>query len=768
MIQPTSALSTAPPTLLELLEGQTRRAPRNRAYTFRGEDGSETTLTYADLQRRAKAIAATIRRVAEPGDRVVLVYSAGLDFLTAFFGCMYAGVLAVPATYPKPRRPMPRLTAIVEDCGAAVALTTAQTLSTLDLTRCGSRLQSLHWIATDEVPDDAQAEWRLPQLTSDDLAFLQYTSGSTSEPKGVMVSHGNLMHNLEMIRVGFGIEKIIAEDSQLESSGVSWLPAYHDMGLIGGILEVLYTGGHSVLMSPTTFLKQPVAWLKAIAEHKAVISGGPNFAYDLCVRKVTAEQRRSLDLSSWRVAFCGAEPIRPETLERFAETFGPCGFREDAFYPCYGLAEATLLAAGGQGASRPVICRVDRAALAQHQFVEAAAEDDSDNVQRLIACGGPLLDQAIAIVEPEEMTSCPPGRIGEIWIKGSNVAGGYWKRDEQNSHTFSASLVDTGEGSFMRTGDLGFMHDGNLYVSGRLKELIVIRGRNHYPHDIELTSGDSHPGLNSSSGAAFSVPIDGHEQLVVVHELERRYRDDDLQKIVGTIRRNLVESHELDPYAVVLIRQASLPRTTSGKVQRNLCREQFLAKEFKVMHEWTRGGRPQRSSEESLKSASGSNGEAPSSPEKTESILPDLSLPSGPLSDAQVDRFAEQIETWITDWLVERAGVTPQMVDRDKPFAEYGLDSLTAVELAEDLESQLPIRLNPTLTWNYPTLATLSHHLASEVGRNGADSDVVADADAATPPQGMETGDFEALLKQIEALSEDEAETALERKSQSG
>jgi len=775
MTYPTTTLPVEATTLLEMLEGQTGRIPDLRAYTYRSEDGSEQVLTYADLQRRARAIAVVIRQTAQPGDRVVLVYPAGLDFLAAFFGCIYAGVLAVPATYPKPRRPMPRLAAIVEDCDAAVALTTAQTLSTLDLARSGSRLKSMRWIATDEVPTSAESQWRCPQVGPDDLAFLQYTSGSTSEPKGVMVSHGNLMHNLQMIRVGFGIEQIVAEDPLPESSGVSWLPAYHDMGLIGGILEVLHAGGHSVLMSPTTFLKQPIAWLRAITDHQAVISGGPNFAYDLCVRKTTPEQRESLDLSSWRIAFCGAEPIRAETMEDFIEAFGPCGFREDAFYPCYGLAEATLLAAGSVGARRPMVCPVSRTALSQHQFVEANGSTDADDAQRLVGCGGEILGQEIVIADPEEMTACPPHRIGEIWIKGPNVAQGYWRRDEQTEHTFGARLADTEAGPYMRTGDLGFLHDGDLYVSGRLKELVVIRGRNHYPHDIELTSGDCHPGLSSSSGAAFSVPIEGHEQLVVVHELDRQYRNDDLDKLIGTIRRNLVEQHELDPFAVVLIRQASLPRTTSGKVQRNLCREQFLNREFKVIKQWLRKPLPEPTPQaDDLSTKKEPGGPAVAEASTPQSILPDLSLPTGPLSEAQVDRLAEQIETWMTDWLVERAGVATQTVDRDKPFAEYGLDSLTAVELAQDLESQLPIRLNPTLTWNYPTLATLSHHLAEEVGRVNADPEAAAALDAAEASQEKDIGedalpgDFEALLKQIEALSDDEAETALERGSQSG
>jgi len=767
MPHPSSRPQTPPATLLELLRSQVQRMPESRAYTFRGEDGGETVLSYADLDRQARAIAAVIQQTARPKDRVVLVYPAGLEFLSAFFGCVYAGVLAVPATYPKPRRPLPRLAAIVDDCEATVALTTAQTLSTLDRARSGARLQSMRWIATDHLSEGADADWQRPQVSPDDLAFLQYTSGSTSEPKGVMVSHGNLMQNLEMIHQGFGVEKIVAEDPLPESSGVSWLPAYHDMGLIGGILEVLYSGGHSVLMSPTTFLKQPINWLRAISDYGAVISGGPNFAYDLCVRKVTPEQRESLDLSSWRLAFCGAEPIRPETLEQFTETFAPCGFREDAFYPCYGLAEATLLAAGGMGASRPVVCRVKRDSLLKHRFVEANG-DEPDAVQRLVGCGGGLLGQEIVIADPEEKTTCSPGQVGEIWIKGPNVARGYWKREEQTTHTFGARLADTGEGPYMRTGDLGFIHDGNLFVSGRLKELIVIRGRNHYPHDIELTVDRCHEGLISGSGAAFSLPVDGHEQLVVVQELDRQHRHENLQEIVSTIRRHLVEEHELDPYAVVLIRQASLPRTTSGKVQRNLCREQFQRDALKVMLKWVRTIQPRRSAEAAAAGShpAGGNGHGPG-PEaaQPQSILPDLSVPDYPLSEAELERFAEQIETWITDWLVERAGVTPQTVDRDKPFAEYGLDSLTAVELAEELEGQLRIRLNPTLTWNYPTLALLSRHLAGQVGR-----EETAPEPPREEPTGDESasGDFESLLMQIEALSEDEAETALRRESQAG
>lgn len=754
-------------TLLEVLQQRADAHGARVAYTFRSEDASETSLTFAELAERAKAVAVVLRELLEPGDRVLLVYPAGLDFVVAFLGCIGAGVLPVPATYPKPKRPMSRLQAIARDCNARAALTTWQTQTTLDLARMAPELQSIRWIASDRVAPRLARQWTPPVLRPDDLAFLQYTSGSTSEPRGVMVSHANLLYNLEMIRTGFGIPW--TEGSEGPGTGVFWLPAYHDMGLIGGILMPLYTGGHSVLMSPAVFLQRPLRWLKAISEHRASVSGGPNFAYELCCRKVSPTDRRRLDLSTWRVAFCGAEPIRAETLDRFAEQFADCGFQKDAFYPCYGLAEATLIAAGGEGPAKPTYLGVERAALAAHRVVESNGRG-ADHVQQLVGCGGGLLEQQLAIVDPETARPVEPGHVGEIWIKGPNVARGYWNRPGETAEAFGARLNHNGDGPYLRTGDLGFVRDGQLYVTGRLKEVIIIRGRNHYPQDIELSVQHAHPALLPSAGAAFSVGENGHEQLVVVHEVDRQYRGVDLNEVIRSVRRTVAEEHELDLQRVVLIRQANLPRTTSGKVQRNLCRQRYLAGQLRVLAEWGRPadgtthvkGRFTEAGENTT--AEHAARHSGSSPGRNESAAGTNGkfrrmIPCGrEATDAEVRRLAEAVESHLLNWLIERAGVAAEEVGRDRPFAEYGLDSVTAIEMSQQLEDLLGVRLAPVVVWNYPTPATMSQYLAElACGRQEPEEDPQNPGGSAQEP-----GQFEHLLSQIEALSDQDAEAALD------
>src|SRR3954465_7255595 len=567
-------------SMVELLASRAAEQVDDIAYMFLDDRDGESQITDGELDRRARLIAARLQLELKPGDRALLVYPAGLEFISAFFGCMYAGVVAVPATYPKPKRPMPRLQRIAVDCDAHVALSTAQTLTTLDPGLLSADGATNQWIATDELNSDLADLWHRPSIDKNDLAFLQYTSGSTSDPKGVMVSHANLLANLERIRQSFGIGEL--EEDAASSTGVSWLPAYHDMGLIGGILTAMYMGGRTVLMSPTSFLQRPMRWLQAISEYNGIISGAPNFAYEYCVRRISAEERATLNLSRWRLAFCGAEPIRSETLIHFAEAFGDVGFKFKSFLPCYGLAESTLLVAGADYRQEPKILPVNRAALAQHRVALACGEPDA-MVQRLVGCGAPVSDHTIVIVEPEQGTEVGDGEVGEILIQGPSVTQGYWNRPEETEQEFAATVPGR-DGKFLRTGDLGFFRDGELFVTGRVKDVIIIRGSNHYPQDIEQSAEEAHPAV--MPGAAFALADDGGERLVVVHQLDRQFRGSDYQEIIQAIRRAIVEQHELDPYAIVLIRQTSLPITSSGKVQRNLCREQYLAGELKVVHQW--------------------------------------------------------------------------------------------------------------------------------------------------------------------------------------
>ncbi len=574
-------MKAEPSTLVEVLRWRALHQPDRLAYTFL-QDGEmeEIHLTYADVDRRARAIGARLQSLGAYGERALLVYPPGLEFIAGFFGCLYAGVVAIPVYPPhSPRldKSLPKLRAIANDAQPVAVLTSSALLSLAE--NIGAQapdLQALPWLATDTITDISASEWQPAALNSSSLAFLQYTSGSTAVPRGAMLTHGNLLHNLALIQQSL--------ESSPETRGLFWVPLYHDLGLIGGLLEPLYSGCTSTFMSPMTILQRPLRWLQAISRTRATCSGGPNFVYDLCVRKITPEQRATLDLSSWDIAFICAEPVRCETLERFATTFASCGFRREAFYPCYGLAEATLIASGGLKAAPPVVFTVQSAALERNRVI--AAPTGKDGTQTLVGCGKTLGDQEIIIVHPETFTRCSPDEVGEIWIAGPSVARGYWNQSEETKRTFQAYLTETGEGPFLRTGDLGFLKDGEVFVTGRLKDLIIIDGYNYYPQDIEQTVEQSHQSLRPSCCAAFSVDIDGKERLVIVAEVERRSVGPDLSRplpiyrpaseIVQAIRRAVAEAHELRVYAVLLLKPGSIPKTSSGKIQRHACRANFL------------------------------------------------------------------------------------------------------------------------------------------------------------------------------------------------
>jgi acyl-CoA synthetase (AMP-forming)/AMP-acid ligase II/acyl carrier protein len=746
-------------TMIDLLQGQAADAADRTAYVFLDDRDGVTELTFADLDRRARVIASRLQLELSPGDRALLVYPAGLEFIAAFFGCMYAGVTAVPATYPKPKRPMPRLQRIALDCDAHVALSTAQTLTTLDPDLLSADAATSQWIATDELKDDLADYWQRPAINSGDLAFLQYTSGSTSDPKGVMVSHANLLNNLDCIRQSFGLGDV--ETDAESATGVIWLPAYHDMGLIGGILTPLYMGGQCVLMSPTAFLQRPMRWLQTISDYRAIVSGAPNFAYEYCVRRTSADERAQLDLSRWRLAFCGAEPIRAETLTHFVEAFRPAGFQMRAFYPCYGLAESTLLAAGPDYRDEPHILPVNRAALAEHLVAPACGEPDA-MIQRLVGCGAPMPDHAIVIVEPETGTEVAEGEVGEILIQGPSVAQGYWNCPEETEQVFGAQVAGRA-GRFLRTGDLGFFREGQLFVTGRVKDVIIIRGRNHYPQDIEQSAEEAHQAV--LPGAAFALDNEGRgERLVVVHQIDRQFRGADHQQIIQAIRRAIVEQHELDPYAIVLIRQTSLPITSSGKVQRNLCREQYLADELKVVHSWVnpamRGAPKPHDSGERLDVRVHDEGV---SSRRNGKRTPPASArdPAGePERVVDVDRAAEQIEVWLLTWLVNRLAMDPAEAARDRPFADYGLDSLAAVELSGELEDEFKVPLPAVVAWNYPTPAALARYLAEQsLGVVSSPPKAVPKtlANGAPLPLPPDEEQLAAILAEIEKLSDEEA-----------
>jgi acyl-CoA synthetase (AMP-forming)/AMP-acid ligase II len=538
-----------------------------------------TRMSYGALAEHAKAIAGAVGELAPPGERVLLLFPPGVDFVAGFFGCLYAGAVAVPVYPPRSIDDAPRLAGIVASCAPRAVLSTRAFLSRIEplLARVGG-LAGVPRVAIDDLPIRA---WTTPRLDASSLAFLQYTSGSTGRPRGVMVRHGNLLANERVIqeRTGHTTERTIF---------AGWLPLYHDMGLIGNVLQSAYLGIPCYLMSPLDFVKRPAMWLEAIARHRATTSGGPSFAYDHCVRRIADEAIAGLDLSSWDLAFNGAEPVRADVLDRFADRFARARFRREAFYPCYGLAEATLMVTGVDRLAAPHVIGVGRAALGAGWVVRHALA--SGDAQHLVGCGRPADDHRVVVVDPERRTPVEPGRIGEIWVTGPSVCAGYWGDAAATAETFGAALAgstDQSIGRFLRTGDLGFTADGHLFVVGRSKDLIIVRGCNHYPEDIERTIevavGRAHPALRSGCGVVFGVEIAGEERVVAVHEISRGAGGPGgvgapapATQIAADVTEAVAQHHGLRLHASLLVKPGTIPKTSSGKLRRAACRGLYL------------------------------------------------------------------------------------------------------------------------------------------------------------------------------------------------
>jgi acyl-CoA synthetase (AMP-forming)/AMP-acid ligase II len=555
-------------SLVTLLAHRAESQPDDRAYIFLSDRGTEeAALTFRQLHVAAQALAARLTKIAKPGDRAILVFPPGLEFLVAFFGCLIAGVMAVPMMVPRRHSTRDSSAGIMANCAPVVALTSPAFAIRSDL-QARFASERLQWLSVDltQVGDGAAD---LPQPKPDAIAFLQYTSGSTSEPKGVAVSHANLLANLEMIRLSLGNTR--------QSTYVNWVPLYHDMGLILNALEALYVGALCVLMAPNAFMQRPLNWLRAIHHYRAEVGCSPNFGYDLCVSRYRADQMDGIDLSSWKVALNGAEPVHAETIKRFSKTFAGHGFNANATFPAYGMAEATLLIAGGRRGAAHVTRPVSRSALQAHAV---RAPVDETDIQTLVSCGRELTGERIAIVDPDRCVRLSSGQVGEIWVSGPNVARYYWRNDEASKTNLNARIAGEDDGAcWLRTGDLGFLDEtGELFITGRIKDLVIIRGINHYPQDIEHTVQALHPALRQNCGAAFSVTGDeGEETLVVVQEIERTERNKiDPVEMTGLIRERVADQHELFARHIVLIRQGSLPKTTSGKIQRSLARRLWL------------------------------------------------------------------------------------------------------------------------------------------------------------------------------------------------
>ncbi len=683
--------------LVSLLRQRAEEKPDKQIYTYLVDGESEEAhLTYAQLEQQARTIAALLQAHNASGERALLLYPPGLAYIAAFMGCLFAGVVAVPAYPPDPtrlNRTLPRLQAIVADSQAKIVLTTAPILQMASfLFGHAPDLETLNWLATDIVDNDLITAWQQPSINQDSLAFLQYTSGSTAAAKGAILTHRNLCYNLAQIHRCFGH----SEDSR----GVIWLPPYHDMGLIGGILQPLYGDFPVVLMSPIDFLKRPFRWLQAVSRYQATTSGGPNFAYELCIRKIKPEQRATLDLSHWDVAFNGAETVRHETMRRFAEVFAPAGFRYQAFYPCYGLAEATLIATGGSKTSTPVVQAVNVQALAQDEVIQ---EDiDHPTAQTVVGCGHSLVGQQLVVVNPQTCQPCPSTKVGEIWLSGPGVAAGYWNQPEETARSFHAFLAN-GAGPFLRTGDLGFLQEGELFITGRLKDLIIVRGQNYYPDDIEQTITQSHPALRPGCGAAFSVQMEGEERLVHVQEVDNSIRqsrlngndglasDADLQDIFRAMRQAVARVYQLQLYGVVLIKSHSISKTSSGKIQRQATRAAFLAGELDKVGESFLHDMPIAVDLE----------------EETDFLPAELSQ----TNDA--GKRQTLIEQYLQQRIAQTLQIDPAQFDIHRPLNELGLDSLTAIALEHEIEKVFKVALPEATLLQGTNITELARQVAT-------------------------------------------------------
>ncbi len=654
-------------TLVELLQQRAAQHPTKRAFTLlRDGEEEECHYTYGELDQQARAIAAHLQNLNCEGERVLLLYPPGGAYIVAFLGCLYAGAIAVPAYPPDPMRlarTLPRLQKIAADAEAKIVLTVSEFVgmgeSFFALT---PNLATLPWVATDGIPLTMADHWQPHPLSPESLAFIQYTSGSTGFPKGVMVSHRNILTNQAGMQ--------LAWRTNSESRLVCWLPLYHDFGLIANLLHTLYIGGYCVFFSPVAFLQRPLRWLNAISKYRADMSMAPNFAYELCLRKITEREKSQIDLRSWRFAGNGAEPVRAQTLERFSQVFASCGFRFEAFCPLYGLAESTVAVACKSEVTAPPLI-----------------------VQGRVSCGiFQRLDQQLQIVDPETGLPRPDGQEGEIWLRSSCVAQGYWNRPQETADTFGAHLADTREGPFLRTGDLGLLNQGELFITGRLKDLIIIRGVNHHPQDIELTVEQSHPALRPGCAAAFALTINGEEQLAIAQEVQQNAIPQlNSSEVMTAIRRAIAEEHDLQVHTILLLAPSTLPKTSSGKIQRAICRQDFFANQLEIIaqHNLT-----------------------PVAPPPAQNLGAQLRLLAKHQRQAPlVDHLQQQ--------LAQILQLDPsQSIDAKLRLTELGLTLNHSVALQDRLQKNLNCNLRATLAFDYPTIESLSVYL-SELLQSG-------------------------------------------------
>ncbi len=646
-------------TYTEVIKNRVKNNPDHIVYRFL-EDGINESgyFTYSDLDKRAKALGAALQDAGSKGDTVLLLFQPGLEYIASLFACFYTGFIGIPAYPPRRNRGIERIFTILEDSQTNICLISTSVYNDIQRNfKDVELLSNINWIIYDDIDFESHSKFTDTDLFPGDLALLQYTSGSTGNPKGVMITQENLLYNSEYIRQTFNVSS--------QSVGIHWLPMFHDMGLVGGVLQAAYIKGLNINMPPMAFLKNPLNWLNAIHNYRGTIAGGPNFAFDYCLQKTTEEERQGLDLSSIEVMFCGAEPIRKNTYDAFISAFRVSKFESKQLYSCYGMAETTLIVTGGKTSDEPVYLTVDTDHLHKNRVVLA------ENGTTLVGCGNTWMDTDIEIVDPVTFARSDDLELGEIWVSGPTVADGYWKKPEETNQIFNAKIKDSESGPFLRTGDLGFVMNDQLFITGRLKDLIIIRGINYYPNDIEFTIQESFIELRQNGGAAFPVTLGNEEKLVIVQELERAYmRLDDYSELIFSIRERVNDDFEVDPYSIVLVRTGSVPLTSSGKIRRRQTKLEFLNEELSVVDSWT---------QELI------------SNETTENEV--SNIPS-----------EEAIKEWVIGWIVRNQNIRREDIDLDNNIMTYGIDSLAAVTLETEISKHFGFTwhvssfiLNPTI-----------------------------------------------------------------------
>ncbi|MDO5977225.1 non-ribosomal peptide synthetase/type I polyketide synthase, partial [Flavivirga jejuensis] len=648
-----------------------------------GEEENDSR-TYQDLHDNATRIASHILEKVTPGERVLLLYPSGLDFIDAFLGCLLAGVIAVPAFPPQGKRRISRLENVVADCKATLILTTekihVKSVKWFD----NEVFSDLDWLQTDMLSHCMGKDF--PVILPQDTAFLQYTSGSTGDPKGVMVRHSNIVHNNKLIKNCF--------HHNPETIGVSWLPIYHDMGLIGNILQALYVGFEMIIMPPTAFIQKPIRWLKTISNYKATYSGGPNFAYDLCVHQIKEEDFIGLDLSSWQVAYNGSEPIRPETIDSFVTNFSSVGFKKTYLAPCYGMAETTLVVSSCAFNSIPKTLLLDKEDFRLGKVKLSEKENTISNTMKFMGNGPVLEDLKIKIVNPDTYRVCEKNEIGEIWISGDSVTQGYWGREELTIDVFRAQIhyangrVNKKEGYYLRTGDMGFIQNKELYITGRLKEMMIINGVNYFPQDLERTIQDSHIDLQINAGSAFTILIKDKQELIVVQEIKRTsIRNYDFETIKKDIIESVFEVHGLPVYAIVLVRPGRIPKTSSGKIQRLIAKSSYEADTFEgVLEAWNMGMHLEKNEKESF--------QIKKSYQKTIKN--------------------KELIKWLKKTISDELQIKHSAVNLDKSFAVLGMTSLQSIRLSGLLSEYLSQEISPTILYSYSNIIDLVSYISKE------------------------------------------------------